>query len=151
MNTAQNLKNLYRDTVLEHSRQPRNFSRLEQADRTAVGHNPLCGDKITIYMKLKDDRIEEITFEATGCAISIASASVMTESVKHKDLNQAQLEAAKVINALNRKDGACPNDGDMAAFDSVREFPSRIKCASLAWKTLESALHDSVEKVTTED
>lgn len=151
MNNAQDLQALYRQTVLDHSRHPRNFLRLESADRVAVGHNPLCGDKLTLYVRLDNDRIENLTFEGTGCAISMASASIMTESVKHHDLNDAQREIDRIMLQF---DSSGPDEttveGDMAALGGVRAFPSRIKCATLAWKTLEAALQENTQTATTE-
>ncbi|MAF83609.1 MAG: SUF system NifU family Fe-S cluster assembly protein [Gammaproteobacteria bacterium] len=151
MNNARELQALYRETVLEHSRNPRNFQRLTPADRVVVGHNPLCGDKITLYLRLDNNRIENLAFEGTGCAISMASASIMTESVKHHDLDEAQHEIARIMHQF---DSTNPDDatveGDMAALGGVRAFPSRIKCATLAWKTLEAALQENTQTTTTE-
>ncbi len=151
MNNALELKKLYRETVLDHSRNPRNFQRLVPADRVAVGHNPLCGDKITLYLCVNNNLIENLAFEGTGCAISLASASIMTESVKHYALDEAQHEIARIMHQF---DSSNPDDataeGDMAALNGVRAFPSRIKCATLAWKTLEAALQEITETTTTE-
>jgi len=152
MNEAQDLQTLYRQTVLDHSRQPRNFQRLDPADRVIVGHNPLCGDKITLYLRLNNDQIESLTFEGTGCAISMASASIMTEAIQHQDLDHAQHEIDKVMRQFESSDTEEPTiEGDMAALGGVRAFPSRIKCATLAWKTLESALQDNTQTITTEE
>ena len=151
MNQTQDLQALYRQTVLDHSRQPRNFSRLASADRTAVGHNALCGDKITVYLKLQDEKIEDISFEACGCAISMASASIMTESVKHLGISAALQAAESTMSAFDGCREDRPVEGEMAALDSVRQYPSRIKCATLPWKTLVSALTNSKETATTED
>ncbi len=151
MNSAQDLQTLYRQTVLEHSRQPRNFQRLESADRVVVGHNPLCGDKITLYLRLDDNRIEDLTFEGTGCAISMASTSIMTESVSHHGVDDVQREIDKIMRQFDSSDPhAMPVEGDMAALGGVRAFPSRIKCATLAWKTLQAALQNYSHTVTTE-
>jgi nitrogen fixation NifU-like protein len=152
MNDTENLQALYRQTVLDHSRHPRNFLRLEPADRVAVGHNPLCGDKITLYLRLDNDRIENLTFEGTGCAISMASASIMTDTIKNQGLVDAQKEIEKIMEQFEH-----PHTdeeilaGDMAALGGVRAFPSRIKCATLAWKTLEAALQENTKTATTEN
>jgi len=156
MNNAQDLQALYRQTVLDHSRHPRNFLRLEPADRVVVGHNPLCGDKLTLYLRLDNGRIENLTFEGTGCAISMASASIMTESIKHHDLDDAQRKIDRVMRQFESSHNGEKTDdatveGDMAALGSVRAFPSRIKCATLAWKTLEAALQENTQTATTEE
>jgi nitrogen fixation NifU-like protein len=152
MNHQQDLQALYRQTVLDHSRHPHNFQRLEPADCVVVGHNPLCGDKITLYLRLDNDQIKNLTFEGTGCAISIASASIMTEMVNHQNTDTAQHE----IDNMMQHFGADEADkgsiqGDMAALSGVRAFPSRIKCATLAWKTLEAALQKNSQTITTEE
>jgi len=152
MGNAQELQALYRQTVLDHSRHPRNFQRLEPADRVVVGHNPLCGDKITLYLRLDHNRIDNITFEGTGCAISMASASIMTESLSKHAVDDAQNEIDKIVRQFTASTlNEAPVVGDMAALDGVRAFPSRIKCATLAWKTLEAALQDTSQTVTTEE
>lgn len=158
MNEAHELQTLYRQTVLDHSRNPRNFERLEPADRVIVGHNPLCGDKITLYLRLDDDRIENATFEGTGCAISMASASIMTESIKEHPVDDAQHEIDLIMQNFQLTDPGTECDesnlsalGDMAALTGVRAYPSRIKCAMLPWKTLEAAIKNNTQKVTTED
>jgi nitrogen fixation NifU-like protein len=151
MNNARDLQALYRATVLDHSRHPRNFLRLEPADRVVVGHNPLCGDKLTLYLRLDNDRIENLTFEGTGCAISMASASIMTESVKHHDLDDAQHEIDRIMRQFASSDpDEAAVEGDMAALSGVRAYPSRIKCATLPWKTLEAALQKNTLTATTE-
>jgi len=152
MNRTDDLQTLYRETVLDHSRHPRNFRRLESADRVVVGHNPLCGDKLTLYLCLANDRIENLAFEGTGCAISMASASIMTESVKYHALDEVQREIDTIMRQFDSPDSAAaPIEGDMAALGGVRAFPSRIKCATLAWKTLEAALQEKTQTITTEN
>ncbi len=152
MNRADDLQALYRETVLDHSRHPRNFRRLEAADQVVVGHNPLCGDKLTLYLHLANDRIENLAFEGTGCAISMASASIMTESVKHHALDEVQREIDTIMRQFDSPDSAEASiEGDMAALGGVRAFPSRIKCATLAWKTLEAALQEKTQTTTTEN
>jgi nitrogen fixation protein NifU and related proteins len=151
MHDKQDLQALYRQTVLNHSRHPHNFQRLEPSDCVVVGHNPLCGDKITLYLRLDEDQINNLTFEGTGCAISMASASIMTEMVKHQNIDTAQHEIDRIMQHFGT-DGADKGSvaGDMAALGGVSAFPSRIKCATLAWKTLEAALQKNSQIITTE-
>lgn len=151
MNDARELQDLYRRTVLDHSRHPRNFGRLGEASATAEGHNPLCGDKVTVYLKVDDDTIDDIAFEGVGCAIALASASIMTEQVEHKSPEDARRDIERVMQQFDRNAPIVePAGGDMAALSGVRAFPSRIKCATLAWKTLGAALEGGNESVTTE-
>ena len=134
------LSDLYRDVILDHNRRPRNFGPLDPADATADGVNPLCGDRLTVRVNLAADRIEDIRFEGQGCAISTASASLMTEAVKGKTRGEA-LELFDRVHRLLTDDAAGGDDlGKLAALSGVREFPSRVKCASLCWHTLASAL-----------
>jgi nitrogen fixation NifU-like protein len=134
------LNDLYRDVILDHNRRPRNFGPLEDADASADGVNPLCGDRLTLRLKLAADRIEEIRFEGQGCAISTASASLMTEAVKGKSRSEA-LGLFERIHRLLTEDAAEPDGlGKLAALSGVREYPARVKCASLCWHTLASAL-----------
>lgn len=137
------LKDLYRDVILDHNRQPRNFGQLEGADGRAEGHNPLCGDRLSLSVRLDGERIADIRFEGKGCAISTASASLMTEAVKGKDRGQVQALFARV-HALLTQPEATPDAslGKLAALSGVREFPARVKCASLCWHTLNAALGD---------
>jgi nitrogen fixation protein NifU and related proteins len=145
------LKELYRDVILDHNRHPRNFGRLEGADRRAEGHNPLCGDRLTLAVRMNGERIEDIRFEGRGCAISTASASLMTEAVKGKDRAGARALFDKV-HALLTQPQAAPDGslGKLAALSGVREFPARVKCASLCWHTLNAALEAGTATVTTE-
>jgi nitrogen fixation protein NifU and related proteins len=137
------LSELYQEVILDHNRRPRNFGVLAPADRQALGHNPLCGDRFTIYVRLADDIIREVTFEGSGCAISKASASLMTEAVKGRRVPEAlavfeqfqRLMTTSIDQPVD--DGAL---GKLAAFSGVREFPMRVKCATLAWHALRSAL-----------
>jgi nitrogen fixation NifU-like protein len=135
------LKDLYRDVILDHNRQPRNFGRLDPADATADGHNPLCGDRLTVSLRLTGDKITDIRFEGKGCAISTASASLMSEAVKGRD-RAAVRELFNHIHALLTQVDAPVDEslGKLAALSGVREFPSRVKCASLCWHTLNAAL-----------
>jgi len=157
MGSEQQLQDLYRSTVLDHSRHPHNFGRLEPADRTVEGHNPLCGDKITVYLRLNGNGITEIAFEGTGCAIAMTSASVMTDVIAGKSLHAASEEADRIMSYFLESTADQPDEeeipsniGDMAALGGVRAYPSRIKCATLAWKTLKAALRGDSSPVTTE-
>ena len=145
------LQDLYRDLILDHNRRPRNFGRVEPADGRADGHNPLCGDRLSLSVRLSGDRIEDIRFEGTGCAISTASASLMTEAVKGRDRAAVRALFDKV-HALLTQPGASPDGslGKLAALSGVREFPARVKCASLCWHTLNAALAHSPVTVSTE-
>ncbi|MBI3788959.1 MAG: SUF system NifU family Fe-S cluster assembly protein [Ignavibacteriales bacterium] len=147
------LRALYQEVILDHNKNPRNFRKLENADREVEGYNPLCGDHYTIYLKLKDDRIEEITFDGAGCAISKASASVMSSSLKGKTKAEAEELFEKfhklVTGELNGFD-SFEELGKLAAFSGVSEFPARVKCASLAWHTMKSALESDKKVVSTE-
>jgi nitrogen fixation NifU-like protein len=145
------LKELYRDVILDHNRRPRNFGPLEPCDSHAEGHNPLCGDRLTVWLRLRDDRIEDIRFEGKGCAISTASASLMTEAVRGKD--RASVAALyRKVHALLTEPDAVPDVtlGKLAALSGVREFPARVKCASLCWHTLNAALERGEATVCTE-
>ena len=145
------LKDLYRDVIVDHNRQPRNFREIPDADRRADGFNPLCGDKLTVFVKLDDGRISDVSFNGSGCAISIASASLLTESVKGRTLAEAEGLFEQMHQLLTRDDAAVdvPALGKLAALSGVREFPARVKCASLCWHTLDAALHQQ-EQVSTE-
>jgi nitrogen fixation NifU-like protein len=145
------LKDLYRDVILDHNRQPRNFGRLDPADATADGHNPLCGDRLTVWLRLSGDTITDIRFEGKGCAISTASASLMTEAVKGKDRATVQSLYGRIHSLLTQQ-GAVPDTslGKLAALSGVREFPARVKCASLCWHTLNAALERGAATVSTE-
>jgi nitrogen fixation protein NifU and related proteins len=145
------LKDLYRDVILDHNRRPRNFGRLEGAARHAEGHNPLCGDRLTVSVTLDGERIDDIRFEGSGCAISTASASLMTEAVKGKDKAAVRELFAKVHALLTQPDSTPDATlGKLAALSGVREFPARVKCASLCWHTLNAALESGAATVSTE-
>lgn len=135
------LNDLYRDVILDHNRRPRNFGGLEGADASVEGFNPMCGDHLTLRLKLDDGAISDIRFEGQGCAISTASASLMTEAVKGKSRQEA-LRLFDRVHQLLTDDAAPPADelGKLAALSGVREYPARVKCASLCWHTLASAL-----------
>lgn len=143
------LTELYREVILDHNKRPRNFGRLEPHDGEAKGHNPLCGDRLTLTLRRTGDQLQDLRFEGNGCAISMASASMMTEAVKGR--SRAEIEALFTrVHALLTEQGASSADlGKLAALSGVREFPARVKCASLCWHTLRAAL-DHVETVSTE-
>jgi nitrogen fixation NifU-like protein len=145
------LQDLYRDVILDHNRRPRNFGRIEGAQRHAEGHNPLCGDRLTVFVTLDGERIGDIRFEGKGCAISTASASLMTEAVKGRERAAVRELFNKVHRLLTQADAAPdPSLGKLAALSGVREFPARVKCASLCWHTLNAALDSGAASVTTE-
>jgi nitrogen fixation NifU-like protein len=143
------LKELYREVILDHNKSPRNFGEIENADRVVQGVNPLCGDKMTLYLKLDGDRIYDARFEGTGCAISIASSSLMTERVKGATVAQSLILFDDVHEMLT---GAEPEAHmeKLAALAGVRDYPSRVKCASLAWHALKSALTGADKEISTE-
>jgi nitrogen fixation NifU-like protein len=145
------LRELYREVILDHNREPRNFGELPTATRVVDGVNPLCGDKMTLYVKLRDDVIEDVRFKGTGCAISVASSSLMTERVKGRSVGAA-LDLAEQVHRMLTGAAADPHEDmdKLAALAGVREFPSRVKCASLAWHALRAALTGSNENVSTE-
>jgi nitrogen fixation protein NifU and related proteins len=145
------LKDLYRDVIVDHNRQPRNFREIPDADRRADGFNPLCGDKLTVFVKLDGGRISDVSFNGSGCAISIASASLLTESVKGRTIAEAEGLFSQMHRLLTRDDVDIDVSslGKLGALSGVREFPARVKCASLCWHTLDAALHQQ-EQVSTE-
>jgi nitrogen fixation NifU-like protein len=149
------LNDLYRDVILDHNRQPRNFGGLDPADASVEGFNPMCGDRLTVRLRLDEDKISDIRFEGQGCAISTASASMMTEAVKGRTRSEA-LRLFERVHQLLTDDAAPPADelGKLAALSGVRAYPARVKCASLCWHTLVAALRSndprSLAAVTTE-
>ncbi|OFV96263.1 MAG: SUF system NifU family Fe-S cluster assembly protein [Acidobacteria bacterium RIFCSPLOWO2_12_FULL_54_10] len=147
------LRDLYQEMILDHSKRPRNFGKLEGANHEASGYNPLCGDRFTVHIKVDDDIIREIRFEGSGCAISTASASLMTEGSKGKTLAEAETLFEK-FHKLITGDAAEPQNaealGKLLVFSGVKEFPVRVKCATLPWHTLKAALHDGHKVVSTE-
>ena len=145
------LKDLYRDVILDHNRKPRNFGALTDADAQADGHNPLCGDRLTVWVRLDGQRIADIRFEGKGCAISTASASLMTEAVKGKDKAAIKALYEQVHTLLTHQQATADASlGKLAALAGVSEFPARVKCATLCWHTLNAALDRSADAVTTE-
>jgi nitrogen fixation NifU-like protein len=145
------LGELYQQVILDHNRKPRNFQKVADANRSAEGFNPLCGDQIQVYVKLEDDRIRDIGFQGSGCAISRASASLMTSALKGKSAGEAE-ELFQHFHRLVTSDEAADPEalGKLTVFSGVREFPARVKCASLAWHTLRAALQGTQDKVSTE-
>jgi nitrogen fixation NifU-like protein len=146
------LNDLYRDVIVDHNRNPRNFRPMPDADRHAEGFNPLCGDRLTLFVKLDGDRISDVSFQGSGCAISVASASLLTESVKGRTVPDAERLFATMHSLLTRDDVSVDVValGKLGALSGVREFPARVKCASLCWHTLDAALHRQEEPVKTE-
>ena len=145
------LQDLYRDVILDHNKRPRNFGALGTASAHAEGHNPLCGDRLTVSLRMDGERIEDIRFEGKGCAISTASASLMTEAVKGKDRATVRALFERVHALLTQPQAAAAADlGKLAALSGVREFPARVKCASLCWHTLNAALEHGAATVSTE-
>jgi len=147
------LTDLYQEVILDHNRRPRNFGPLAEATRTANGHNPLCGDRLRLYVRLDGDRIGDISFEGSGCAISKASASLMTEAVKGRPIADAMDLFERFHQVVTTPMDQPVDDaavGKLAALAGVREFPVRVKCASLAWHTLKAALEGTDDPVKTE-
>jgi nitrogen fixation NifU-like protein len=135
------LRDLYQDLIIDHNRKPRNFRKLADADHQAEGFNPLCGDKLTLYLRMNGDHIEDVAFEGSGCAISVASASLMTEQLKGKTEADARALFARVHALLTGADDSDPAAlGKLAALAGVRAYPTRVKCATLCWHTLTAAL-----------
>ena len=143
------LRDLYQEVILEHSKHPRNFRTMEAANHKAEGFNPLCGDHFTVYVDMQGDAIQDIAFQGTGCAISKASASMMTQSLKGKSAGEAEQLFTKFHDLVTGQ-GAEDNMGKLAAFSGVSEFPLRVKCATLAWHALRAALRGENEAVSTE-
>lgn len=146
------LDDLYQEVILDHYKRPRNWGRLAAPDREVVGHNPLCGDRITIQVQLDGDVIKDLRVEGSGCAISTASASLMTEAVKGKSMAEAEKLFAGFHDLVTGKgDPAGAALGKLAAFGGISEYPARVKCAALAWHALHSALQGKSETISTED
>jgi nitrogen fixation NifU-like protein len=155
------LRDLYQSVILDHHKKPRNFHKIEDASRSAEGYNPLCGDKVTVYLKLEGDVIKDIAFVGSGCAISTAAASMMTDSLKGKTRDEAEalfeqfheLVTGDAEGSFGAEPAVSTEDtslGKLAVFGGVREFPIRIKCATLPWHTLQSALKGDEVTVSTE-
>jgi len=147
---SDDLRSLYQETILDHGKRPRNFGALRGATHHARGHNPLCGDRLSLHLRVDDDRVAEARFEGAGCAISTASASLMTEALRGKSVHEAR-ELFDGLHALLTGEGEPAEDlGKLSVFSGVRSYPLRVKCATLAWHTLVAAL-DGEEEATTED
>ena len=145
------LQDLYQEVILDHNRRPRNFRAMDDANRHAEGFNPLCGDRLSLYLSVKDGVISDASFQGSGCAISKASASMMTDSVKGKTLEEARLMFEQFHDRVTGQDVDAGPLGKLAVFEGVRQYPARVKCASLAWHTLKSAVEARDEVVSTED
>jgi len=148
------LQELYQEIILDHNKRPRNFHELEEATHMAHGHNPLCGDAVNVYVIVKDGRIADLAFDGEGCAISKASASLMTEALKGKPIGEAESGAEDLFSMLGgelkvQTEDLLMEKGDIAALSGVRKFPARIKCATLPWRALLAALKNE-GKITTE-
>jgi nitrogen fixation NifU-like protein len=149
---SSDLRELYQQVIVDHSKRPRNFRVLAEANRKVDGYNPLCGDKITIYVKIEDGVVRDISFQGSGCAISTASASLLTEALKGKTLEDAEAlfeSFRELVTGLEPSHGEQPL-GKLAAFSGVCDYPTRVKCATLAWHTLHAALKGEGGKVSTE-
>ncbi len=147
------LKELYQQVILDHNKNPRNFRKIESANHFAEGYNPLCGDKINIYAEVADGKIIDISFQGSGCAISKASASIMSSMMKGLLIEEAErlfYNFLDVITGRLTKEEDLERIGKLAVFSGVRDFPSRVKCASLAWHTLDSALKKDSKTISTE-
>jgi nitrogen fixation NifU-like protein len=148
------LRELYQEVILDHGRRPRNFGALPDANREAHGHNPLCGDKLDVRLKVKDGIVEDVRFEGAGCAISVASASLMTEALKGRSEAEARELFDRFHALITSEEGPDPATLEaldkLAVFSGVRDYPLRVKCATLGWHTMHAALDNSGETVVTE-
>ncbi|NRA07463.1 MAG: SUF system NifU family Fe-S cluster assembly protein [Myxococcales bacterium] len=146
------LRELYQSVILDHNKQPRNFGELPEANGRAEGHNPLCGDHLSVAVRIEEDRLLAIAFEGQGCAISTASASLMSEAVKGLPVSEVRglfERFHKLVTSDPMQESASQGLGKLEVFSGVREFPIRVKCATLGWHTLQSALSDG-DSVSTE-
>jgi nitrogen fixation NifU-like protein len=144
------LRDLYQEMIVDHGKTPRNFGALENPTCTQVGHNPLCGDKLIVYVIEQNNRVVDIRFEGEGCAISMASASLMTETIKGKSLDEIKILFSSFHQLVTEGNASCEDMGKLAVFAGVAEFPIRVKCATLAWHTLNAALLQHNNPVSTE-
>ena len=147
------IRELYQDIILDHNRSPRNFRKMADATRSVEGFNPLCGDHYTIYLKMRDDIIEDVSFDGAGCAISKASASVMSSALKGKSVQEAERmfeQFHRLVKGEVKSEEEVEAMGKLGAFAGVSEFPARVKCASLAWHTMHAALASDATRVSTE-
>ena len=149
------LRDLYQETILDHGKNPRNFGKLDAAARCADGHNPLCGDQLKVWVKIEEDRIVDVSFEGNGCAISMASASMMGETLRGRTIEEVQRVFDSFHGLVTGEeadgDADAPKLGKLVVFSGVREFPVRVKCATLAWHTLRAALERESGSVSTEE
>lgn len=150
MSHDSHLGDLYQEVILDHGRKPRNFGRVENANATAEGFNPLCGDRITVQLTIENDRVTDVHFVGAGCAISMASASLMTECLKGKTKQEVEQMFQRFHDLLTTEKTESPDLGKLTVFSGVREYPTRVKCATLAWHTLRAALKNPGEQVSTE-
>ncbi len=150
MSSRGDLRELYQEVIFDHNRKPRNFHEMPEANRRADGHNPLCGDQLTVFLKVNDGRVEDVSFVGHGCAISTASASLMTEAVKGRSIEDIESLFRDVHALLTEAPPAQRDFGKLVALSGVREFPVRVKCATLAWHTLHNALVGEGEQAKTE-
>ena len=153
-----NLKELYQEIILDHGKNPRNLRKTENFNKDAKGHNPLCGDKVHIYLKLNENKkVEEVSFEGSGCAISMASASIMTELVKGKEVNDVKelvkdfLEMIKEKNTLKANNLSEDEKTKLMSLSGVQQYPMRVKCATLSWHTLTSAIDNTQQEINSEN
>jgi len=146
------LQDLYQELILDHGRRPRNFGALAGSSRTSEGYNPLCGDKVKVYVQMEDDVVKDISFQGAGCAISTASASIMTETLKGKTRTEAEQLFERFHDLVTGKKAPddAPELGKLAVFSGVSEFPIRVKCATLSWHTLRAAMDGKDEIISTE-
>lgn len=146
------LRELYQQLILDHNKNPRNFHTIDGAHFIAEGNNPLCGDKITLYLNVKDEHITEIAFQGSGCAISKASASLMTETLQGKSIEEAEVIFQDFQKMVTDKtsDSNFEDMGKLAVFSGIRDYPTRVKCATLAWHAVHAALHNQTDPITTE-
>ncbi|MEO8429976.1 MAG: Fe-S cluster assembly sulfur transfer protein SufU [Acidobacteriota bacterium] len=150
---SSDLRDLYQEVILDHGKRPRNFRELETANRQAEGYNPLCGDRETVFLQLEGDVVRDIAFQGAGCAISTASASMMTESLKGKSRPEAEALFQRFHDLITGQSNApadAPELGKLEVFSGVREYPVRIKCATLPWHTMRSALNGEARTISTE-
>jgi len=146
------LSELYQQVILDHNKKPRNFHKLETANRKAEGYNPLCGDQLNVYLQVEGDQVQDVSFEGSGCAISKASASMMTQAVKGKSTAEAETlfnEFHRMATGEMDEENELNHLGKLTIFSGVRDFPARVKCATLSWHTMHAALHE-LDKVSTE-
>ncbi|MCZ6602660.1 MAG: SUF system NifU family Fe-S cluster assembly protein [Planctomycetota bacterium] len=147
------LRDLYQEVILDHYRRPRNFREIEGADHRADGYNPLCGDRVTIFVNMDGDKVTNISFQGSGCAISTASASLLTEACKGKTDNETQALFDRfhaVVTGKGDGNSNGPDLGKLEVLAGVKEFPVRVKCATLAWHTFRAAISNAIDAVTTE-